>query len=54
MLAKQLYAYYRKWFEETRHYRVIMRDKVKIKLRQLLKNRLGVYFYHWKSNSFNK
>jgi len=54
MLGKRLFCYYKKWFEETRHYNVVLKHKVKIKLTQLLKNRYGAYFLLWKSNSFNK
>jgi hypothetical protein len=54
MMAKRLYCYYRKWKEETDHYNTTMRDKVRIKLTQLLKNRYAAYFNLWKSNAGNK
>ena len=54
MMGKRLFAYFKKWKDETRHFNVTMKEKVKIKLLQLCKGRFAAYFFHWKSNSFNK
>ena len=54
MMGKRLFAYFKKWKDETRHFNVTMKEKVKIKLLQLCKGRYAAYFFHWKSNSFNK
>lgn len=37
MLGKRLFAYFKKWENETKHFNVTMREKVKIKLLQLCK-----------------
>ena len=54
MLGKRLFAYFQKWKSETSHYSVTMNAKIRIKMTQMIKGKYAVYFYHWKSNSFNK
>ena len=54
MLGKRLFAYFHQWKKETQHFNVTMMQKVKIKLLQMAKGKYAAYFFHWKSNSFNK